>query len=252
MTYGEGKAFYGLNTFTSESSNLSIGGDTLVDSKLLLGLAISYDTSDSVHTGGSALGFQGSDGYTIAPYMGYLISNNMLVDLTAGYADIENNIFDSVGISSVDSERVFVEANLNYFTMFGSDVELSASAGILWAEEDTDAYVSANSGALAASSNELTQAKLGVNLTKTAGKFTPYASLYYNYDIDTDSPFVSAGCTEAVGCYDVTNDKDDFFASLGSSYQIDNGVSAGFEMQTRFGREYSDEVNFAANIRVDM
>jgi uncharacterized protein with beta-barrel porin domain len=107
-------------TSTAYDGNLYnglVGADYQFNDRFLGGLALGYESAniDTTFNAGSIE----SDGFTIAPYAGYVLNRYLTVDVSGGYSFIDYDMDRTTGgtrvTGSTDSNRWFLGGNLNAY-----------------------------------------------------------------------------------------------------------------------------------------
>lgn len=240
-----------------------IGLDTMPIENLIVGLGIGYENTDTdtLFNGGG----QNTQGYTVAPYIAYLLNDIFSADLSGGYSGLntdQDRIDPANGntlSSSFDSDRWFVTANLNASLVRGSWV-LGGRIGYLYSEEDQDAYAEAG-GPSAKMVNarhlDLGQGYAGVDLAYNFGFLEPYATVTYYNDFTRDDgtgggPGGGPGGPGPGPAAGQPTDDDEIQAGFGVRYFGGNGVSATLEWLRTVGRERFYNNSLTATLRIDL
>jgi len=227
--------------FDSSLNNALVGFDTSPRENMVAGIAFGYEDND-IDTVFNA-GEQDIDGFTIAPYFGYLFHPNFSIDASAGYSSIDIDQFriDSTNFTSIingdtDSDRWFVAGNLNAFTRV-NDFAFLGRVGIVYSEDDIDAVVETGGpDAFTTPSNtvEFGQIQAGGEVAYSVTALEPYASIYYEHDFEYEKLVLDPRIPRA------KNDRNDVRLGLGARYFGENGFSANLEWSIIAGREEFD------------
>lgn len=134
--------------YDADTKSVLFGADRLFYDRLVLGVAAGYEDTDvfTFFNGGNTE----SDGYTVAPYMAYLINDTFSVDAAFGYSSLENDTDRlEIGTGSTlaadfDSDRMFFSTNINAATTY-NDWYLSGRVGYLYSHESQDGYTETGS-----------------------------------------------------------------------------------------------------------
>jgi hypothetical protein len=214
----------------------------------VIGIAVGYEDSDTDTT--FNLGELETDGYTIAPYFGYLFTDTWSVNFSFGYSDLEYDQFRTDPItggrvtSSPDADRWFGMFNLNGLTTYGNWI-LGGRVGTLWARSEVDAFVESDGTAVTEARSKLGTWSIGGDAAYSFGEFEPFVSATYEYDYSMTEIAVTTGPQP-------DNDRDDVLFAAGLRYfGANNGISGNLNWTRRLGRENFDEDIFTASIRVD-
>jgi hypothetical protein len=229
-----------LNTQTHTDSNVEttlLGGDFALSPKTALGVSVGLDRGNgSGGTVGGQPNSTGSNGYVIAPYIGYQISKELALDASAGWGEGE---FSSGAIKS-DADRWFAGANLSY-SQWMNNVQVTGKLSYLHGEEKYGD--SKNAGAAVAgtaSKNTVDQARLGVQAGYWMNGFMPYAGLVYASDFHRS---VSKGAAvDPLG-------RSAFVLSLGVNFfSLASKMTGGIAYEQESGRTNSKNEKLMANI----
>lgn len=134
--------------YDADTASVLFGADRLFYDRLVLGVAGGYEDTDvfTFFNGGNTE----SDGFTVAPYMAYLINDTFSVDAAFGYSSLENDTDRlEIGTGSTltadfDSDRLFFSTNINANTTY-NDWYLSGRVGYLYSHESQDGYTETGS-----------------------------------------------------------------------------------------------------------
>lgn len=233
--------------FEAKRNNLTVGIDFSPWDHIVAGISLGYENNDidTTFNGGN----MDSDMFTVAPYIGGLINDTFSVDFSAGYSTIGIDQFRTQAgariTSSVDAVRWFVAGNLNANREFGNWF-LSGRAGLLYANEEQDAFAeSAGGAANPARSFELGQLRIGGDIAYSWGAFETFATAVYAFDYSRDDIIVGAGIPQPA------NDNDDVSVGLGIRWYGDTGISAAVEWSSVLGREDFDDSTYSFLLRAD-
>lgn len=240
------------NDFTATAfeshSHTAIGGiDFSPNDRMVFGLAFAYEYSDTDTT--FNLGNLESDGFTIAPYFGVLLSDTWSLDASLGASFIDNDQFRTDPITAArvssdpDTDRFFIAANLNGITYLDNWV-LGGRIGYLFAKSTTDDFIESNGTAVAKRKTKLGQIRIGGDVAYSYQNWEPFISATYEYDYLLDEIVLVTGPQPA-------NDRDDILFATGFRYFNDSGFSSSFEYSKRFLREDFDEDSFSLSLRYD-
>jgi hypothetical protein len=263
LNAGEDSAGYGVwasysysnfeNDFVStlldgHRHNVLAGADVSPTENTLFGVAFGYEFSDidTDFNGGN----QETDGFTIAPYFGLVLSDTWSVNASVGYSNVDSDQYRTDPLtaaritSSPSADRWFGALNLNGYTKW-NDWTLSGRLGMLQARSNQESFDESDGTAVGKFSTELGQWNIGGEAAYSLGAFEPYARTTYEHD------FSLTRITLAGTGPQPSNDNDNFLFGLGARYFGDNGLSGNIEWYKRLGREDFDEDTFSATIRWD-
>lgn len=237
---------------TSSENNLSstaydgtqdsflLGADYTFSERLVAGLAVGYENNEvtTAFNGGSL----DNKGYTFAPYIAYLLTDTISIDGTVGYSNLSIDQTrinfgggGNVILADTDADRWFVASNLNTFHRY-RDLSLLGRVGIIYSEDDQDGYAERGAGGQAVASNksEFGQLQIGGEVAYSVHAIEPFASVYYEYDYESETPQVAAGQAAP------SRDDDDFRISAGFRYFGNSGFTGALEYSGIAGREDYD------------
>ncbi len=248
-------------SYDANLNNVLVGLDLLLREQFVVGVAFGWEdgTADTAFNGGG----QEQDGWTLAPYAAWLISDIFSVDLAGGYSALsyDQRRIDpgsAAGtpayiLGEFDSDRWFVSANLNA-TLDLSGWLLSGRAGYLYTEEDQDGYT--ETGGVGAARTvrdrhvDLAQAQVALEVSYAFGSLEPYAMADYRLDIQRDEGTAAGGLPGSVGGTQ-PDDDDEFNAGIGLRWFGSNGLSASLEFSHTTGREAFDNNTLLFSLRGD-
>jgi hypothetical protein len=235
---------------------LMLGFDYSLTENVLLGLAVSSEQGD-IDTNFN-FGNQETDGTTVAPYFGWLISDNWSVDLSLGLTDTDidqSRTTSSLNIvppdfeivlsqitSSPTSERDFKNLNLNGFWTAGN-WNYGVRAGYLSINSDQDAYTESDDTDVDASSVELKQTQVGGDIAYGAE-----SQLFLSAVMVSDS---SSDGIEFEDGEQPSDDDDSILVGLGWRYYGEAGISTVVELNTREGKDDYKEESISFTLRLD-
>ena len=264
LSAGEGGPSYGVwasysySDFDSDFSatlldgnrhNVLFGADMTPRDNMVLGVAGGYEFAsiDTDFNGGD----QDTDGFTIAPYFGLVLSENWNVSASVGYSSLDTDQFRTDPLlgtrvsSSPDSDRWFGTLNLNGYTTWDNWL-FSGRIGMLQARNIQESFDESDGTEVGKFTTELGQWNVGGEAAYTWGDFEPYARASYERDY-SQSRLTLAGTGPQP-----SDDDDNFLFGLGLRYfSSDNGLSGNIEWYKRLGREDYDEDTVSATVRWD-
>ncbi len=225
------------------SDNALFGMDFSPMQNMIVGVALSLEQNDVVtrFNGGT----QGIDGYTFAPYIGYLMSDTISVDASVGYGrfDIDQTRTDTATSTAVfgntDSDRWFIAANLNSFTNYNNWL-LSGRIGVVYAEEDQDGYAETGAAgaiintAVASQTVHFGQIQVGGEAAYSFGNLEPFVSAFYENDFKREDIVVNTGQLTP------SNDNDDIRLGAGVRYFSSGSFSGILQWDTVLDRTNFD------------
>jgi len=215
------------NTVNFNSTVLTtvIGGDYALSQNMVLGVSGSFDNGDG--SLGANSDFT-SKGFSIAPYIGFQFSPELVLDASVGIGSGE------LDLNSLEkkSDRWFGAANLSY-NHWIDNIQLTGKFSYLHGEEayHDDAR------------NKLDQVRLGVQAGYWMESVMPYAGLSYSSDISRSSSLVNAP-TDPIG-------KEAWIWTVGFNFfSLRNGMTGGIAYSQEEGRSYQKNNLLIANIGI--
>lgn len=227
-------------TTTRNDNNVDatvLGADYAWSPKMAVGISLGFDRGNgSGQSGAGAPNNTGTNGYTIAPYIGYQIDKVWALDASAGWGESE---FSS-GPITADAKRWFATGNLAY-NRWVNNWQFSGKLSYLHGEEK---YAdSKNNGvvqARTASKNAVDQMRLGAQAGYWMNGFMPYAGLLYVSDIHR-STSTGAG-VDPLG-------RSAWVLSIGANFfSLSSKVTGGIAYEQEQGRTNSKNETLMANV----
>lgn len=234
--------------FDGHRHNVLAGIDISPWENTVLGIAFGYETSD-IDTRFNR-GNQESDGFTIAPYIGYLLTDNWSVDAAVGYSSVDFDQYrtdPATGAritSSPDADRWFGTLNVNGFTSWNNWL-FGGRIGILHARNIQESFVESNGAVTNKFTSELGQWNVGGDVAYSFEQFEPFARLVYERDFSMTEITVVGGGPQP------SNDRDNFVFGAGIRYFSARGITGNLEWNKRFDRDDFDEDTFSLTVRMD-
>ncbi|RME35447.1 MAG: autotransporter outer membrane beta-barrel domain-containing protein [Gammaproteobacteria bacterium] len=237
---------------TSDLDNVLVGIDLMPRENLLAGVAFGFEHSDidTVFNDGT----QQIDGYSVIPYLGYVINDTWSIDASAGYTSIDARQTRNIGPNidgDYDADRWFVAANLNGFWQIDHWL-LGAHLGYLYSNEDQDGFaeVNAATGAIvnniASNDIDLGQLRAGFNIAYDYQSFLePFFSAAYLLDTTRDDIVIRTAALAGPA-----NDDDEFQLTAGARYFGNDGVSASLGWTVSADRENFNSHFLSLSVRI--
>ncbi len=185
-------------------------------------------------------------GLTVAPYAAYMLTDNISIDASVGYSDMDIDQFriepgGARVTGNTDSSRWFVMTNLNSFHRYGNWV-ITGRAGLVYSEEEQDAFT--ETGGVTAQSVperdiEFGQINIGGEAAYSVHSVEPFVSLFYQYDFEQGSTALNTNQVQP------SNDDDDFRFATGLRFFSDAGISATMEYSKIIDRDNFDSDTFS-------
>ena len=227
--------------------SLLVGADYQVSDRFLVGMAFGYENIDLDTTFNR--GSIEADGFTIAPYAGYVINRYFTVDVSGGYNDSSTDltrtspISGSVVTGQMDSSRWFVGGNLNAHYQV-KRISLLGRAGLLYATETQDAFTESDTTFNPERDIDLGQLRIGAQIAYRMGKVQPYVTGTFEYDFNREKTVVAAGQAQPA------NDRSGFEVGGGVRFALSDRVSGGIEGSTHVGRDDFSSTTVSGNVRI--
>lgn len=236
--------------FGARQHNVLAGVDYAFTDRLLAGLVFGYDSS-SFDTAFNA-GDMNMSGYTVAPYVAFMFTDNLSIDATAGYTsvDIRQTRTDPITQTSVSgdtgADRWFAASNLNVFH-YWKDLVLSGRAGVVYAEDRQGSFTETGgptAQSYGSQTSKFGQVQVGGEVAYAVHAIEPFASVYYQYDFKRERIILNPGQAQP------SRDRDDFRISAGLRYFGSNGLSGILEYSTIAGRQDFDSHTLSLMLRM--
>lgn len=238
-------AFNGYSTGYAKNEmdllNTILGLDFALTPTMLAGVSLAIDRGDG--SGGNtdptfSINKIKSEGYVLAPYLGWQINREFSLDASAGLGKGEVRTFTT---NKVDADRWFAAANLNYQRWLGN-IQFSGRASYLHGIENYgDIKVSGVSFAGTDAHNTLDQVRLGAQAGYWMNGVMPYAALAYVNDIRRKTTQFGAP-SNPIG-------RDAWEWRLGVNFfSLSQGVTGGIAYSREEGRNHQKSDNLTANI----
>ncbi len=231
------------------SSHSFLGGiDFSFWGNTVVGVALGYDVGDIDTTFNR--GQQDTDTYTIAPYFGALLSDNLSVDFALGYSKVDYDQFRLAPggsttqiTSSPNADRWFGALNLNGITFYDNWI-IGGRVGASFATSNIDRYTESNGIIVDDSRTKLGSVSIASDVAYSWDNYEPFINLSYQYDFQLKEITAATGPA-------ISNDNDDILMTTGVRYFNKNGISGNIEYSKRFLREDFDEDRISLTIRAD-
>lgn len=235
-------SYTALNAFKSRGandiSNSVLGVDYAIASNMVVGVSAAFDRGNAwgLNTApGNTKNKSDTDGYTIAPYLGYQLSKEFALDVSAGWGSSD---FSATGGVKADVDRWFAAGNLTYSRWMGN-WQFNGKASYLHGEEDvSDSRQNGVKFVGTGSTNKLDQVRLGAQAGYWMNGFMPYAGLSYTSNIHRSS--------------DTGDDplgRDSFVATLGLNFfSLSSKMTGGVFYEEELSRNNSNNRLLSANI----
>ena len=221
------------------------GADYQMNDRFLAGIALGYESSDIDTTFNT--GHSESDGFTIAPYAGYVLNRYFTVDVSGGFTFVDYDTRRTASGSSVsgrtESTRWFIAGNVNAYYAIDR-ITLGGKMGYSYTRENMDGFTESNSTTYTDRDYTIGQFRLGGTVGYQLGKVEPYLLTTYVYDAQMTEVAVGAGQASP------KNDRSGFDVGGGINFMLSDRVIGGFEGSTHVGRENFDSTTLSGNLRI--
>ncbi len=197
-----------------------VGGDYLAAPALAIGVSAAYDRSSGTLFGTT------TTGYTVAPYLGWQINKDWVLDATIGWGKGDA----SFGAANVKPDRLFYGTNLSYTTWSGN-WQFSGKGSYLYGEEKYNST-------LVTTKNKIDEVRLGGQAAYWMNGIMPYIGATY---ISDNQSSLTAG----------TNDlgNDAWLWSVGANFiSLRNNLTGGIAYSSESGRSNSKRNSLMLNI----
>ncbi len=246
-----------IASYDADQDSFLFGADRFLGDKLLYGLALGFESTDidTDYNGGN----NETDGFTVAPYIAYLINDIFSIDFMIGYSDLEyetdriDNVSGGTITGKFDSTRWFTAANLNAVYTYNQWV-FGGRLGFIYTDEEQDPY-SENGPNTARTIGErnvdLKQLVAGLYTAYNIGSLEPFISAYYFNDLSRDDGENAGGLPSNIGSTQ-PDDDDEFQVGLGVRYFYRDTVSGSLEYNKVLSRDKFDADVFLITLRLDL
>ena len=228
----------------ADRNMLLVGVDVSPFDNWIFGVALGYEDAD-VETGFNT-GNVDITGWTVAPYMGAVLSDylgaenyDITMDMSLGFSNVDiDTVSNSVGrvTSSTSSHRRFFAGNLSVSRAI-AQLNLTGLTGILVARVEIDGFTDSTGTVISDSEVSFGQLRIGGEAAYAWDSFEPYVSGIYEYDYDRDTTIGSS-------------DNNGVRLGLGVRY-FGSTFSGGLEYSTMLGRDNIDDEAITFSIRGD-
>ena len=216
-----------------------IGLDYSLSPIMVVGVSAAFDNGDgwghNASAGAAPKNKTDTDGYMIAPYIGFQLDKSWALDASAGFGEGD---FSATGGVKADIDRWFAAANLSYSRWVGN-WQFNGKASYLYGNEETgNVKVNGVKFVNTASENTLGRLRVSAQASYWMNGFMPYAGLGYTSNVHRDSDVGS----DPLG-------RDTFVATLGVNFfSLPNRITGGIYYEEELDRSHSDNRLISANI----
>lgn len=244
-TFVDAAAVTRNNTHNIDVTNAIIGGDYQLNPTVALGLSAAFDrssgTGESFNAGVSqGIAALSTNGYTVAPYVGWQINQNLSLDASLGFGRAKTNSDGATG----KTDRLFYGANLNYANWY-DNWQVTGKGSFLHGEEksgDLTGTFGLMTGT--AATNKIDQLNLGAQAGYMMNNSVmPYVGLNLSNDISRSTSVSAAGqLGNELG-------KNALVWALGVDFfSLSNSITGGVAYHHETGRTYAKNNSLMANI----
>jgi len=230
----------GTSNSDSDVLTATIGADYLISPGFVIGLSGAFDKGDTTGTNTLSpdVNQNDTDGWTLAPYLGWQINRNWAFDASLGWG---GGKMKSNFNTEADNDRWFAAANLNYERWMGN-WQFAGKGSLLHGVEDYDNMkVAGASTAGTAAENTIDQLRLGVQVGYWMNGFLPYAQLGYTTDLTRKTTQASAP-SDPIG-------DDAWYWALGANFfSLPGKINGGIAYRQEEGRNNQKNWNLMLNV----
>jgi len=253
-TYSEFESTFATGSYEAERSGLLIGVDRLIGARSVLGVAVGHeDLSTTTYYNG---GGDREDGFSIVPYYGVALTDTLTFDMSLGYTwlDHSQNRLRDDGerlSASYDADRVFGSINLSN-AYSHNDFQIQANISLTHAEENHDGYteIGLTPRTVSERNMSITQAELGLNISRTHNNVTPYATIAFRKDLDTDEDAAAGGLPAGVIAH--SDDDTEIELLIGTDISSRENLDISLSFHKLFSRDDFDKWGLDLSLRVPL
>jgi uncharacterized protein YhjY with autotransporter beta-barrel domain len=253
-SYSEFESTFVIGSYEAERTGLLIGVDRMIGAKSVLGVAFGYEdlSTTTFYNGGS----DSEDGFTIAPYYGVALTDTLTFDMSVGYSwlDHNQNRLRADGnrlFASYDADRLFGSINLSNAYVH-SKLRMEANVGLNHAEENHDGYTETGPSPRTVRDRtiSITQAELGFGVSQTYNNVTPYASIAFRKDLDSDEDAAAGGLPAGVIAHGDDDTEVEFI--IGADIATRENIDISFSFNKLFSRDDFDKWGLDLSLRMPL
>ena len=223
--------------------NVAVGGvDYTVDDNLILGVAVTDERTrvDLNFNGGKII----ANGNTVAPYLGWRITPNWLMDATIGFgstslSSLDNSVAGGITGNNKD-KRTLASAGLAYNHVMGQWL-LTAKGGLSTSEDKFSSFTLSNNTFVPGLTSRTTQARLGGQAAYNMGNLVPFFGVTYINDIQRPNQ-------GPVGGQSAANDRDGWQLRAGINIRSSGALYGGVQVSSEVGRSQVKNDQILLNI----
>jgi len=245
-SYVDAAAAIRNNRYDTNVTNIVVGGDYQLSPTVAGGLSAAFDnssgTGESFLAGVSqGIAAQSTNGYTVAPYVGWLINQDWSLDATLGFGKVKTN---SDGITG-KADRLFYGTNVNYVT-YNGNWQLTGKGSYLHGEEKSGNLTNGVGALMAgtATTNKIDQLRVQAQAGYWMNdNVMPYFGLGYSNDISRST---TVGAAAQLG-KEIGKNAMVWTAGI-NFFSIKNSITGGLAYNQETGRTYAKNNNLMGNI----
>lgn len=221
----------------SDIYSLVGGFDHKVTDRLAVGVSFAYSRSDSDnHNFDFTPNRQQGNSYTLTPYFGYMLADNVLLSGMVGGTLTDTEIQDSTGgtygTGSTSGDTMFAATNVNWFTSIGS-FGVKPFAGFSYQKSRADGYMMSN--------QRFRDGFAQSHWVANVGSQVSYP-LMENLNVSASAAYRREQKLVAIS-------ESSADLSLGGDYKISDRMIFGITAKANVGRETQTEMGGMANLR---
>jgi uncharacterized protein YhjY with autotransporter beta-barrel domain len=226
--------------------NMMFGGDYQFNDRFLAGVALGYESADIDTTFNT--GNVSSNGWTIAPYAGYVLNRYFTMDVSAGYSFVDydlrrTNALGTTVTGGFESNRWFVAGAVNgYYSV--NKILLTGRLGYSYTRESQDGFTESDTTINGERDVTVGSIRIGGTVGYDLGKVQPYLTTTYVYDAQLTKVQVGAGQATPA------NDRSGVDFGGGVRFALSDRVSGGIEGTTHVARDNFDSTSVSGNLRI--
>ena len=226
--------------------SMLFGGDYQFNDRFLGGVAIGYESADIDTTFNT--GNVSSNGWTIAPYAGYVLNRYFTMDVSAGYSFVDydlmrTNAAGTTVTGGFESNRWFVAGAVNgYYSV--NKILLTGRLGYSYTRESQDGFTESDTTINSSRDVTVGSIRVGGTMGYDLGKVQPYLTTTYVYDAQLTKVAVGAGQAQPA------NDRSGIDFGGGLRFALSDRVTGGIEGTTHLARDNFDSTSVSGNLRI--
>jgi hypothetical protein len=221
--------------YNGNSYLLMVGADFRPVEQFVFGVAVGGEVTN-LNTSFND-GRQTSGGWTISPYLGVAIIDNLTLDVMGSYTWLTNystRSNDNVW-SNYNPNRWMFSAALNYYYLL-ENWKFGLKAGYMYSNESANSITESNGNVIGSRNTYVGQIRLGGRAGYTiGGVFEPYLGLYYVNDVQLSS----------------SGPRSEMEGVLGFNLFATQNFSCGLEVVNSFFRQDTQNTRLSLNLRYE-